>query len=60
MPSRPAIAAAATACLVPAGSPARADEIDEGVRFKSVAVHGNPLGLAIGRHSADLEYLPAP
>jgi len=40
--------------------PARADELDEGVPFKSVAVQGNPLGLIIGRYSADLEYLPAP
>jgi hypothetical protein len=40
---------------------ARADEdLDEGVRFKSVALQGNPLGLAIGRYSADLEYLPVP
>ncbi len=39
---------------------ARADELDEGVPFKSVALQGNPLGLIIGRYSADLEYLPAP
>jgi hypothetical protein len=39
---------------------ARADEVDEGVPFKSVALQGNPLGLAIGRYSADLEYLPVP
>jgi hypothetical protein len=37
-----------------------AEDLDEGVRFKSVAVQGNPLGLAIGRYSADLEYLPVP
>ena len=37
---------------------ARADELDEGVRFKSVGLQGNPLGLAIGRYSADIEYLP--
>jgi hypothetical protein len=45
-----------------AGDPrdARADGIDEGIRFKSVAVQGNPLGLVIGRYSADLEYLPEP
>ncbi|HEX3343901.1 MAG TPA: hypothetical protein VHS09_04975 [Polyangiaceae bacterium] len=36
------------------------DEVDEGVPFKSVDVQGNPLGLIIGRYSADLEYLPAP
>jgi hypothetical protein len=40
--------------------PGQADEIDEGVRFKSVAIQGNPLGVVIGRYSADLEYLPAP
>jgi hypothetical protein len=40
--------------------PARAQELDEGVRFKSVALQGNPLGVIIGRYSADLEYLPAP
>ncbi|MGD0529503.1 MAG: hypothetical protein ABSE49_30475 [Polyangiaceae bacterium] len=39
---------------------ARADELDEGVPFKSVAIQGNPLGVIIGRYSADLEYLPAP
>jgi hypothetical protein len=39
---------------------ARADSIDEGIRFKSVALQGNPLGFAIGRYSADLEYLPEP
>ena len=39
---------------------ARADDLDEGVPFKSVALQGNPLGLIIGRYSADLEYLPAP
>jgi hypothetical protein len=39
---------------------ARAEEIDEGIRFKSIAVQGDPLGLAIGRYSADLEYLPEP
>ena len=42
------------------GSGARAEELDEGVPFKSVALQGNPLGLVIGRYSADLEYLPAP
>ena len=39
---------------------ARAEELDEGVPFKSVALQGNPLGLVIGRYSADLEYLPVP
>ena len=34
--------------------------LDEGARFKSVGVQGNPLGALIGRYSADLEYLPAP
>lgn len=46
--------------LASAGGPASADALDEGVRFESVAVEGNPLGLAIGRYSADLEYLPVP
>jgi hypothetical protein len=45
---------------VAASATARAEDIDEGVSFKSVAVQGNPLGLVIGRYSADLEYLPAP
>ncbi len=40
--------------------PAAAQELDEGVRFKSVAIQGNPLGAVIGRYSADLEYLLAP
>jgi hypothetical protein len=39
---------------------ARASDLDPGVRFKSVAVQGNPLGIVIGRYSADLEYLPEP
>jgi hypothetical protein len=39
---------------------ARAEDIDEGVAFKSVSLQGNPLGLVIGRYSADLEYLPVP
>lgn len=40
---------------------ARAEDLDEGgVRFKAIAVQGNPLGFAIGRYSIDLEYLPAP
>ncbi|HEY3816620.1 MAG TPA: hypothetical protein VGL81_05590 [Polyangiaceae bacterium] len=57
-----ALAGAATALAVglSLGRPARADDIDEGIPFKSVALQGNPLGLIIGRYSADLEYLPAP
>jgi hypothetical protein len=39
---------------------AHADDIDQEERFRSLAVQGNPLGLAIGRYSADLEYLPEP
>ena len=39
---------------------ARADDIDEGLRFRSVLLQVNPLGFAIGRYSADLEYLPQP
>jgi hypothetical protein len=46
------------ALLAAPASKARADDIDEGIRFKSVAVQGNPLGFAIGRYSVDLEYLP--
>jgi hypothetical protein len=46
------------ALLALASARAQAEDIDEGVRFKSVAVQGNPLGLFIGRYSADLEYLP--
>jgi hypothetical protein len=54
-------ALAAFAVAQAAASPARADDnLDEGVRFKSLALQGNPLGLAIGRYSADLEYLPVP
>jgi hypothetical protein len=37
---------------------ARGSDIDEGVAFKSVALQGNPLGMLVGRYSADLEYLP--
>jgi hypothetical protein len=40
--------------------PVRADNLDGGITFKSVAIEGNPLGLVIGRYSADLEYLPVP
>jgi hypothetical protein len=39
---------------------ARAQNIDEGVRFKSVLIQGNPLGFIIGRYSLDLEYVLAP
>jgi hypothetical protein len=53
------VAAALGLGLVGEGA-ARADELDEGVPFKSVAIEGNPLGVIIGRYSADLEYLPAP
>src|SRR5580692_1043357 len=52
------IAALATSMLAAMPIQARADELDEGVRFKSVGLQGNPLGLAIGRYSADIEYLP--
>jgi hypothetical protein len=38
---------------------ARADGIDEGTRFRSIGLQGNPLDLVVGRYSADLEYLPA-
>jgi hypothetical protein len=51
---------AAWAVATLAASTARAENLDEGVPFKSVALQGNPLGLAVGRYSADLEYLPVP
>jgi hypothetical protein len=54
-------AALAALCVaLAAGGTAHAEDIDEGVRFRSVLVQGNPLGFVIGRYSADLEYLPAP
>ena len=43
-----------------ASARARADEIDEGEPFRSIAIELNPLGFAIGRYTMDLEYLPAP
>jgi hypothetical protein len=39
---------------------ARADDIDPGVRFKPLAVQGNPIAFAVGRYGADIEYLPLP
>jgi hypothetical protein len=57
--SRFTLAALTVLVLALASRPARAEDIDEGVPFKSVALQGNPLGLIIGRYSADLEYLPA-
>jgi hypothetical protein len=50
----------ALALALACGGAARADDVDEGVPFKSVVVQGNPLGVVIGRYSADLEYLPLP
>ena len=50
----------ALALAVGMPSAARAEDLDEGTPFKSVALQGNPLGLVIGRYSADLEYLPLP
>lgn len=49
---------AAAVALVPGA--ASGEEIDDGIRFKPVAVQGNPLSFIIGRYSLDLEYLPAP
>jgi hypothetical protein len=52
----------ATAPLgVCAALPARAlaDGIDEGTRFRSIGLQGNPLDLVVGRYSLNLEYLPA-
>jgi hypothetical protein len=52
--------AAAILALGISAAPARAENLDGGVTFKSVAIEGNPLGVFIGRYSADLEYLPLP
>ncbi len=59
---RPATPVSGALLLAALATPpaARAQDIDEGIRFKSIAVQGNPLGLAIGRYSADLEFLPEP
>jgi hypothetical protein len=54
------VAIAAFALALSLDGVAHADDLDEGVPFKSVALQGNPLGVVIGRYSADLEYLPAP
>jgi hypothetical protein len=54
------VVASAVAALAFAAGPAHADNLDGGVTFKSVAIEGNPLGVVIGRYSADLEYLPVP
>jgi hypothetical protein len=54
------VAVVALALGLSLGGTARAEDIDEGIPFKSVALQGNPLGLIIGRYSADLEYLPVP
>jgi hypothetical protein len=59
LPSSAILGAAALLALAVHVRPAHADEIDEGVRFKSIGVQGNPLGFVIGRYSIDLEYLPA-
>jgi len=53
-------AALLVATAIAASGAARADDIDEGVRFKSALIQGNPLGFAVGRYSADFEFLPAP
>src|SRR5262245_55282625 len=62
MPRSSLLPRAASAGLLVSGlalaRQARAEDIDEGTRFRSVALQGNPLGFAIGRYSADLEYLP--
>ncbi len=58
--ARPVWATAAIAAIaLPSVRIARADDIDEGEPFRSVALEGNPLAMAIGRYSLDLEYLPA-
>jgi len=56
---RPIAMLAVTAIWL-ATTSALAEDVDEGVPFKSVGVQGNPLGFAIGRYSADLEFLPQP
>ena len=56
---RVTLLAASAATALGVSSAARAEGIDEGVAFKSVGIQGNPLGVLIGRYSADLEYLPA-
>jgi len=60
----PPVALAALATLLGAATlaprAARAEEIDGEVAFKSVGLRGNPLGVVIGRYSADVEYLPVP
>jgi hypothetical protein len=59
--SRPLAAfAAVLASASTATSVARGEDLDEGGSFKSVALQGNPLGVVVGRYSADLEYLPVP
>ena len=64
--SRPPIASAGSVSIVAfalalsVAGVAHAEDVDEGVPFKSVALQGNPLGIIIGRYSADLEYLPVP
>jgi hypothetical protein len=59
--ARPLTASLAALGAVLAGAaPARAEQLDEGIAFKSVALRGNPLGMIIGRYSADFEYLPVP
>jgi hypothetical protein len=60
-PTAPLLLVGVLAAALGSVAEARADDgIDEGATFKSVALEGNPLGLVIGRYSADLEYLPAP
>ncbi len=58
MRARRALASSGLALVVAIAGRASAESLDEGVPFKAVAVQGNPLGVAIGRFSADLEYLP--
>lgn len=41
-------------------SAARAEDLDEGIPFRSVVLEGALEGFAIGRYGAELEYLPAP
>jgi hypothetical protein len=54
------VLAATLASFAAAPRCASADEIDEGQPFRSVAVQGDVLGLAMGRYALSVEYLPAP
>ena len=54
------LVSSATLVALAGAQAARADDIDPGVRFKPVAVQGNPFAFVVGRYGADIEYLPLP